>query len=183
MTPARRSPPSGFLCERTAGTIDDMRHAHRVRQREAQMSRVVWFVLAVLFAVGSWEHVACAAGPIQTQMVRGDIEVDVIKAAVREGILTVVLAFRTTGTAGAQVRAPLDATYYLENSEKKKYQVLRDSKDAWIAAPVNFGQLWFDMNPGEQKPAWFKFPAPPDRAKTIDLIISTLLFEQLPVTR
>jgi hypothetical protein len=146
--------------------------------------RGAWFILVALVIVGSWGRVVLGAESIQTQMAMAeDVEVDVIKAAVKEGIFTVVLMYRT-GKTGALIRAPLDATYYLDNSEKKKYQVLRDSKNEWIAAPAAFGQLVIDVKPGEQMRAWLKFPAPPDNAKTIDLVVPGVLpFEELMITR
>lgn len=149
------------------------------------MKTTAWSVLAVLVVFGLLARSALAAGPIQTQMgMAGDVEVDVVKAAVQEGILTVVLAYRNTGKTNFAVRNPLEAVYYLDDIEKKKYQVLRDSKNEWIAAPLYGNALNFDVGAGERKAAWFKFPAPADKAKTINLVIPGVLpFEKLPITR
>ncbi len=148
------------------------------------MSKSAWSIVATFLVVGIW-RMALAAGPIQTQMaMAGDVEVDVVKAAVQEGILTVVLSYRNTGKANAAIRARLEDTYYIDDTDKKKYQVLRDSKNDWIAAPLYANSLNFDVGPGEKKAAWFKFPAPAEKVKAVNLVVPGILpFEKLPIAR
>ena len=84
--------------------------------------------------------VALQAEPLQTQMgMTGDVEVDAVRASVRDDILTVILAYRNTGQSEAQVRYPVQDVYYIDNAENKKYHVLKDDKGDWIAAPVGVG--------------------------------------------
>jgi hypothetical protein len=151
---------------------------------EARMKKHFGAMLAVVFVISVSGSVTLGAGPIQTQMAMGGgVEVDVIKATAREGILTVVLAYRNTGKTAVAIRAQLNESYYLD-SKKRKYQVLRDSKNAWIAAPTYLDLLTVDVGPGETKAAWLKFPAPSDKENVIDLIISGVLpFEELAVTQ
>jgi hypothetical protein len=148
------------------------------------MRKHVSLMLVVVFVAAVWTSQALGAGPIQTQMAMGGgVEVDVIKATAREGILTVVLAYRNTGKTAAAIHGQLSDTYYLDD-KKRKYQVLRDSKNAWIAAPTSFDLLAVDVGPGETRAAWLKFPAPSDKASTIDLIVAGVLpFEKLPITQ
>jgi len=152
------------------------------------MSKGTWSLLAGLVVLALSSGMALAAGPIQTQMgMAGDVEVDVAKAAVQEGVLTVVLAYRNNGKKRFDVSVTVGDTYYLDDVEKKKFHVLRDSKDEWIAAPIpdhDRLHVQFSVRPGEKKAVWFKFPAPPDKAKTVNLVVPGVLpFEKLPVSR
>ena len=135
-----------------------------------------------------------ASSAIQTQMaMSGEIEVDVVKADVREGILTVVLAYRNNGTEKAGIQYDLGDVYYIEDIEKKKYQVLRDSQGNWIAAPVARGMIAIGYGGGAfavgippvgKTAVWFKFPAPADNVESINLIIPNVLpFERLALSR
>jgi hypothetical protein len=156
------------------------------------ISKPRWFSVVVFLVFGS--SAVWAAEPIQTQMgMSGDMEVDVVRAAVHDDILTVVLAYRNTGQKAAKVQYPIDDVYYIDETEKKKYHVLKDSKGDWIAAPTARGMLgteasWgaapVEIPPGGKKVAWFKFPAPAAATKTINLVVpETLPFEKLPVAR
>ncbi len=131
---------------------------------------------------------------IQTQIaMSGEIEVDVVKANVRDGILTVVLAYRNTGTQSTGIQYRLKDVYYIENSEKKKYQVLKDSQDNWIAAPVARGMIAIEggtsaraveVLPKGKTVVWFKFPAPLNNVQTINLVVPNVLpFEELILSR
>jgi hypothetical protein len=140
---------------------------------------------------------ACTAAygePLQTQMaMTGDVEVDVVKAKVQDGILTLVLAYRNNGTEAAKIQYLLEEVYYIDETEKKKYQVLRDSKDQWIAAPVARGKIGFEAGwgaqplevpPGGKKLVWFKFPAPAEGVSKINLVVPDVLpFENLAISR
>lgn len=145
-----------------------------------------WFVLAAIVLGSLAASSAWAQKAIQTQMgMVGDVEVDVVKAAVQEGILTVVLAYRNTGANSIKIQVGFADVYYLDDVEKKKFHVLRDSQNAWIAAPTdrqNQIETW--VNSRAKLAVWFKFPAPSDQAKTINLVIPGVLpFEKLPITR
>ena len=135
-----------------------------------------------------------ASSAIQTQMaMSGEIEVDVVKADVREGILTVVLAYRNNGAEGLGIRYYLRDVYYIEDVEKKKYQVLKDSQGNWIAAPVARGMIAIERGthagtvgvpPAGKTAVWFKFPAPADNVQSINPIIPNVLpFERLALSR
>jgi hypothetical protein len=77
-----------------------------------------------------------AADAIQTQSAtQGDVEADVIKATAKEGILTIQIAYRNPGNSDAGIRYSLNDVYFLDTQEKKKYQVLKDSKGVFLAAP------------------------------------------------
>jgi outer membrane protein OmpA-like peptidoglycan-associated protein len=66
----------------------------------------------------------------------GTVEVDVIKAAVREGILTIQIVSRNTGDENLKIGYGLENFYFLDQKAKKKYHVLRDSSGAWFVSPA-----------------------------------------------
>lgn len=135
-----------------------------------------------------------ASAAVQTQMaMSGDMEVDVLRADVKEGVLTVQLLYRNTGNKEAHVRYPVEEVYYIDLKEKKKYHVLKDSKGEWIAAPVARSGIGTESgsaaNPlkiaaGGKQIVWFKFPAPPDAVVKVNLVVPNVVpFEDLPITR
>ncbi len=137
---------------------------------------------------------AASAAPLQTQTsMTGDVEVDVTRARVKEGILTVVLTYRNTGSETAKIKYGIDQVYYLDNVGKKKYHVLKDSEGKYIAAPAargsisvesGFGNPPVEIAPGGSRGVWFKFPAPSDEATTVELVVPDLMpFEDLPIAR
>ncbi len=157
------------------------------------MTKSIRLYLALFLALIG-HNPAWSADPIQTQMgLTGDIEADVLKANVREGILTIVLAYRNNGKENAKIQYALNDVYYIDDVEKKKYHVLKDSKGEWIAAPVARGSLGFEAGwgaapveipSGGKKAVWFKFPAPADRVQTVNLVIPDVLpFEKLAISR
>ena len=135
------------------------------------------------------------AKSIQTQMgMSGDVEVDVLKANVQEGILTVTLVYRNNGKEVVKLKQfGLDDVYFISETEKKKYHVLKDSKGEWIAAPVGRGMLGFEggsaatpvvVSPGGKAIVWFKFPAPPENVTLVNLVVPDVIpFDKLPVSR
>jgi len=134
-------------------------------------------------------------GGIQTQMgMTGNVEVDVLKANVQEGILTVTLAYRNTGKEAAKLKTiPIEDVYFISETEKKKYHVLKDSQDYFVGAPVARSKLGtetgFDVKPLEISPGgrtivWFKFPAPPENVTVVNLVVPDIMpFDKLPVSR
>jgi hypothetical protein len=136
-----------------------------------------------------------AAKAIQTQTgMTGDVEVDVTKANIQEGILTVTLTYRNNGKDEVKLKTfAIDDVYFISETEKKKYHVLKDSKNEWVGAPI--GRNWlgshdgFRVNPvvvgpGGKAIVWFKFPAPPENVDMVNLIVPDVMpFDKLPVSR
>jgi hypothetical protein len=131
-----------------------------------------------------------AADVIQTQpFTNGSVEVDVIKAAVREGILTIQIVSRNTGDENLKIGYGLENFYFLDQKAKKKYHVLRDSSGAWFVSPACDPAFapqtdTVTVPPGGRTLMWFKFPAPSIDTTKIDLFIPNVMpFEDLPITR
>jgi len=67
--------------------------------------------------------------------------------------------------------------YYTDPAENKKYSFLTDSAGGRV-----LDMWWGDLNPGEQRLQWAKFPAPPATSKKITVYIPRFMpFEDAPV--
>jgi hypothetical protein len=84
---------------------------------------------------------------------------------------------------GSQLRSVVyDATlgeeiYYIDTTQNRKYSVLQLNNTP-IAALITYKQI----QPGQQRIAWAKFPAPPPATKKISIYIQNFLpFEDIPV--
>ena len=142
-------------------------------------------ILIVLLAVFSYSR-AWAADPLQTQMsMSGDMDVEVLKASILDNIFTIVLLYRNNGEAKERIYYNFAAVYFIDDTEKKKYHVLKDSNNEWIGAPMNSaGDISRKIAAGGKQLVWFKFPAPPAAVKSINLVIPGVLpFEELAISR
>ena len=142
-------------------------------------------ILIVLLAVFSYSR-AWAADPLQTQMsMSGDMDVEVLKASILDNIFTVVLLYRNNGEAKERVYYNFAGVYFIDDTEKKKYHVLKDSNNKWIGAPMNSaGDISKKIAAGGKQLVWFKFPAPPATVESINLVIPGVLpFEELAISR
>ena len=127
-----------------------------------------------------------AADVIQTQSaITGDVEVDVIKSAAKEGILTIQLAYRNKGNAEAALLYEWSTVYFLDTQDKKKYQILKDSQGVFLAAPDDgYHRINTKVPPGGKLIVWFKFPAPPATTTKVNLVVPGVLpFEDLPISQ
>ena len=124
-----------------------------------------------------------AADPIQTQMSSDtNFEVDLMRLTVNDDVLTVVIMVRNTSGAQALFRVRISGIYYLETGAGKKYHVLKDSKDVWIAEPHGRDGLSTYIKANGRQLYWMKFPAPPPSAKKISIVIPIVLpFENVPL--
>ena len=142
-------------------------------------------ILIVLLAIFSYSR-AWAADPLQTQMsMSGDMDVEVLKASILDNIFTVVLLYRNNGEAKERVYYNFAGVYFIDDTEKKKYHVLKDSNNRWIGAPMNSaGDISKKIAAGGKQLVWFKFPAPPATVESINLVIPGVLpFEELAISR
>jgi hypothetical protein len=110
--------------------------------------------------------------------------VDVIKAAAKEGIFTVQIAYRNKGNSEVRIICGFDYVYFLDTQDKKKYQVLKDSQNVFLAAPNNGYGIDVTIPAGGKTIAWFKFPAPPASTTKVNLVVPGVLpFEDLPISQ
>ncbi|MDG2046222.1 MAG: hypothetical protein P8J79_03320 [Halioglobus sp.] len=145
---------------------------------------LILIALLVVFSCGrGW---ATEPEALQTEMsLSGDMDVDVIRANIRDNIFTVVLVYRNNGEAKAKIYYNFNEVYFIDDTEKKKYHVLKDSKNQWLGAPMNSaGDISKRIDAGGKQLVWFKFPAPPETTKSVNLVIPDVLpFEELAITR
>lgn len=151
---------------------------------------VIRVLRPVLLTLVLSTSLAFSAEPLQTQMgMEGEIEVDLVRAAIDDSVLTTIFAYRNNGSEEASIKYGVSEVYYLDKSEGKKYQVLADSQGGWIAAPVARGSIAIETGMGAmpvpvpaggKKLVWFKFPAPPKTSTEIDVVLPDALpFEKV----
>ena len=146
---------------------------------------LLWFGIFLLSgAVSGW-----AANVIQTQpATSGSVEADIIRASVRDNVLTIQVAFRCPGPSSNHVSFKFGDVYLTDLKNKKKYYPLKDSSGRYLAGPASD---WLEggtynawMKPGNRSIFWIKFPAPPAEVQTIDVMVPGFLpFEDVPITR
>jgi hypothetical protein len=98
--------------------------------------------------------------------------------------LTAKMRFVNHGSAEPQVELHFNETYLLDTGAGKKYEVLKDEKNAYIASlSQGWSDRWFkNLKPGESQAIWMKFPAPPPETKAITLQIpNTPPFEDVTI--
>jgi hypothetical protein len=98
--------------------------------------------------------------------------------------LTARVRFRNQGSARVEPDFYYSQTYTLDTSAGKKYEVLKDEQNRYIAAlHSGYSDRWYDyVEPGESKTVWMKFPAPPAEVGTLTLQIPEVPpFEDLAI--
>lgn len=133
-----------------------------------------------------------ADGPLQTQYHDSGAEVHAIKAAVADGVLTVIIRYQNDTGGKIEESYPVSEVYYIDPAENKKYSVLQDENGKWIANPVNnqgkigvVGRDWgLAIENGAAKVMWFKFPEPASGGETVNLVVPNVTpFDGLTVSR
>lgn len=98
--------------------------------------------------------------------------------------LTAKVRFRNNGTEKAEPDIRLGEAYLMDASAGKKYEVLKDENNTYIAAlHSGYGDRWYtDLKPGEQAMIWMKFPSPPAEVKAVTLQLPGVPpFEDVPI--
>ena len=121
------------------------------------------------FALGVSPALAQVAA-IQSQDINAPgFAADLIEAKRSDGVLSVKVRLKNTGTKAANVKiyehTKIDAFYI--QAEGKKYFVLRDTEKVALAAPSDTydGRLAPRVAPGASFTWWAKYPAPPANVK------------------
>jgi len=97
---------------------------------------------------------------------------EVIECKRKDGVLTLKIRFRNTGTVAARLsvvsRASYDTHYLTAGS--KKYFILRDAEKTPLAPAVDpSGSLSTELPPGGTYTWWAKYPAPPADVKSVNV--------------
>jgi hypothetical protein len=128
----------------------------------------VAFSLATPFVI---EHAALAQAPkpqAHETSVEG-VTAEISEAVRKEGVLTVKMRLRNTGSSASTVPISADwrdADKYYPVAGSTKFLVLKDTKGAPLMVQLNnFGGLSPVIKPGGSFLFWAKYPAPPADAR------------------
>ena len=127
------------------------------------------------------------AEPLQVQETNeAGVVAEFIECKRKEGVLTVKIRFRNTGTAPAAFniigRGNYDDLYV--TAEDKKYFVLRDEERTPLSPTVDpGGAVRVSLKPSGTWLWWAKYPAPPAEVKKINYVWTLgAPFEDIPIT-
>lgn len=135
-------------------------------------------IASMLFIVPSF-----AADYIDTQYGPDGLEVHIKKVSTNHNVLTVVFEIENTGDEEVEYLAlPVSQVFY--NTNDKKYPVLKDAEDKWLASTIAYSNsdvsifshkedlseyYTFTLDAGKTKIGWAKFEAPQDSDWPLDL--------------
>ena len=123
-----------------------------------------------------------STGPIQTQETEFQgVVAELTECKRKEGVLTVKVTFRNTGSEASMVNIETDHGKYEKiyvTADSKKYFVLKDTEGESLAPKY----ISDSIKKGEKILWWAKFPAPPAEVKTINLFFPKVLpFEDVAI--
>jgi hypothetical protein len=128
---------------------------------------------------------APGAGALATQETNWKGVVAEVTEFRRKGnTLTAKVRFTNRGSEEPQPEIKYDEVYLIDTGAGKKYNVLKDEKNDYIALLAsNWHERWYhQIKPGESYLIWMKFPAPPADVKAITLQIpNTPPFEDIAI--
>jgi hypothetical protein len=163
------------------------------------MHRSAFLVIAISVGVGAAASVVSASPPpgepkpasgsaIQTQDTNAaGVVAELLECKAKEGVLTIKVRLRNTGSERAQVRVIRNRDFdkYYVTAGSKKYFVLRDSDGVPIApAADGFGGVVVDIEKGGSWTWWAKYPAPPESQTKVNYMWPLgAPFEDVPISR
>ncbi len=115
------------------------------------------------------------------------VTAEITEAVRKEGVLTVKMRLRNTGTSAVKLTVTKDfrdADAYYAVAGSTKFLVLKDSKSWPVMVQVdNYGGLHPEIKPGGSFLFWAKYPAPPAEARKFTFY-SPLMppVEDVPIT-
>lgn len=112
------------------------------------------------------------------------ITADVTEFRRKGNTVTAKVKLTNRGTEVAEPDIQYAEVYLVDTSGGKKYQVLKDEKDSYLAyLKQGWNARWYDkINPGDSTTLWMKFPAPPADVKAITLNMPGMApFEDVPI--
>ncbi len=152
------------------------------------LSKIPVFVFTLLFLMGA--GAGLAGEVIQSQEAESvdGIEVDLTSVKMKNDIVTLKFKIRNVGSKSQNVEIPYKSCFLMDETNQKKYYILKDSDGIFIAGPLNRrvggGQFSLHISPGKSKNMWMKFPAPPDNPETVTISIEGVLpFEDVKLPK
>lgn len=142
------------------------------------MFKKILLISTLLFSAN-----AHSADYLDTQYGENGLEVNIMKVTFNKNIMTVVFSVEnTTDEESVNSAFPIKQVYY--NTGDKKYPVIKDAKDHWLASTIaystsktdifadqlNISQYYtFKLKPKGKKIGWMKFEAPQESDWPLDL--------------
>jgi len=115
------------------------------------------------------------------------VTAEITEAVRKEGVLTVKMRLRNTGTSPVKLNVTndfRDADTYYAVSGSTKFLVLKDSKKFPVMVQLdNYGGLHPEIKPGGSFLFWAKYPAPPAEARKFTFYTPLMPpVEDIPIT-
>ncbi|MGH1540404.1 MAG: hypothetical protein ACRBHB_08270 [Arenicella sp.] len=142
------------------------------------MLKKILLLSAILFSANAY-----SANYIDTQYGENGMEVHIMKVSFNKNIMTVVFAVENTSDEDAVYSAfPIQQVYF--NTGNKKYPVIKDAEDRWLASTIAYTNsktdifadklnsnkyYTFTVKAGGKKVGWMKYEAPQDSDWPLDL--------------
>ncbi|MBI3669276.1 MAG: hypothetical protein HY237_05800 [Acidobacteria bacterium] len=138
-------------------------------------------------APAATQPAAPVGAPLQTQDTNAaGVVAELMECKRKEGVLTIKVRFRNTGTATAAHNIYDRREYgeYYVTAANKKYFILKDSEGTYLATQAGGGgYLLANLSGGQAFQWWAKYPAPPPEVKKIQLIMPRVTpFDDVPIT-
>ena len=152
--------------------------------------RLIGLVLALisnLFALLATDASAQAPRPQALETNVDGVTAEIAEAVRKEGVLTVKMRLRNTGTSAAKMvitKDFRDADSYYAVAGSTKFLVLKDSKEVPVMVQLdNYGGLRPEIKPGGSFLFWAKYPAPPADARKFTFYTPLMApVEDVPIT-
>jgi hypothetical protein len=129
------------------------------------------FVLALLIGVGP--VLAELGAPLASSDTNtSGVSADVTECKRKEGVLTLKIRLRNTGTSEARLGLIASRSYdkYYLTAGSKKYFILRDTEKTPLASAAdNIGDLDVHIPANGAYTWWAKYPAPPADVKAVNV--------------
>ena len=115
------------------------------------------------------------------------VTAEITEAVRKEGVLTVKMRLRNTGTTPVKLKVTndfRDADTYYAVAGSTKFLVLKDSKSFPVMVQLdNYGGLHPEIKPGGSFLFWAKYPAPPAEARKFTFYTPLMPpVEDVPIT-
>jgi hypothetical protein len=112
------------------------------------------------------------------------VTAEVLEFRRRGSTLTARVRFVNEGSTIVEPIVTYDGVYLMDASTRKKYEVLKDESNRYIAAlHPGFPDRWSErIGPGETQTIWIKFPAPAAEVTALTLVLPKVTpFEDLAI--
>jgi hypothetical protein len=113
---------------------------------------------------------------IATRQARNGLELDLTRIGFTGDLMTIEFCVRNpTNEHVTFATFPLEKVSFIDDATSRRYSVVKDKSDNYIASPVSGAYIERQrIDGGGYSLMWFKFPAPPPSTQTISITIPTV---------